>query len=184
MPSHRKTYHMRSTYWPLSWRVKKSQTKGKKAELRNAVAGILKTAKLPQSNITKQERAAIDSLKKDKTITILPADKGRTIVVMDTKKYISQMETTLADTNTYEILKKNPTEQKKKTLKALLKPLLESQKITQEAYDHLIPTASITPRIYGTPKIHKKDSPLRPIFDSIGSVTFNLSKALAEIITP
>lgn len=40
------------------------------------------------------------------------------------------------------------------------------------------------PRIYGTPKIHKKDIPLRPIVDSIGSVTYNLSKALVEIIKP
>lgn len=30
-------------------------------------------------------------------------DNGRTIVVMDTKKYTSQMEAMLADTNTYEI---------------------------------------------------------------------------------
>uniref|UniRef100_A0A3P8RI65 Uncharacterized protein n=1 Tax=Amphiprion percula TaxID=161767 RepID=A0A3P8RI65_AMPPE len=51
----------------------------------------------------------------------------------------------------------------KRTLKTLLKPLLETNKITQEAYNHLIPTAKITPWIYGTPKIHKKDTPLRPI---------------------
>lgn len=38
------------------------------------------------------------------------------------------------------------------------------------------------PRIYGTPKIHKDDTLLRPIVDSIGSVTYNLSKAPVEII--
>uniref|UniRef100_A0AAQ5YHB7 Uncharacterized protein n=1 Tax=Amphiprion ocellaris TaxID=80972 RepID=A0AAQ5YHB7_AMPOC len=110
--------------------------------------------KLPQSNITKEEIAAIDSLKKDKTITILPADKGRTMVVMDTKKYTSSIET---------MLKKN------KTLKDLLKPPLESKKIMQEAFNHLISTASIISRIYGTPETHKKD-PLQPIVDSTLSV--------------
>lgn len=33
-------------------------------------------------------------------------------------------------------------------------------------------------------KFTKKDTPLRPIVDSIGSVTYNLSKALVEIIKP
>lgn len=62
--------------------------------------------------------------------------------------------------------------------------LLETKKITQDAFEHLIPTANVTPRIYGTPKIHKKDTPLCPMVDSIGSVTYSLSKALIEIIKP
>lgn len=45
-------------------------------------------------------------------------------------------------------------------------------------------TASITPRIYGTPKIHKTGTPLRPIVDSMGSIPYNLSKDLVEIIKP
>ncbi len=70
----------------------KIQDQGQKAELRNAVAGVLKSAKLPQSNITKEEEKAINSLKRDKTITILPSDKGRTTVIMDTETYEQQME--------------------------------------------------------------------------------------------
>ncbi|KAJ0057450.1 hypothetical protein NL108_006138 [Boleophthalmus pectinirostris] len=162
----------------------KIPNQGQKADLRNTVTGILKTAKLPKSNITKKERKAINHMKKDNTIIILPADKGRTTVILDKKTYEHKMEALLADTDTYEIIKKNPTEEKKRTLKTLLKPLLEQKKITREAYNDLIPTASITPRIYGTPKIHKTDTPLRPIVDSIGSVTYNLSKALVEIIKP
>ncbi|KAJ0059974.1 hypothetical protein NL108_017154, partial [Boleophthalmus pectinirostris] len=151
------------------------------------VTGILKTAKLPRSNITKEERKAINHMRKDNTITILPADKGRTTVILDqeyTKTYEQKMQTLLADTDTYEIITKNPTEEKKRALKTLLKSVLEHKKITREANNDLIPTASITPRIYGTPKIHKTDTPLRPIVDSIGSVTYNLSKALVEIIKP
>ncbi|KAJ0060592.1 hypothetical protein NL108_016444 [Boleophthalmus pectinirostris] len=65
----------------------KIPNQGQKAELRNTVTGILKTAKLPRSNITKEERKAINHMKKDNTITILPADKGRTTVILDTKTY-------------------------------------------------------------------------------------------------
>ena len=149
---------------------------GQKAQLRNEVAGILKSAKTPTSNITKEEEKAIKNLAKNNNIMILPADKGRTTVVMDTTQYETQMHNMLLDTTTYEILKKDPTEDKKKKLKALLKPLLDAKKIEEKtAYNNLVPTANITPRIYGTPKIHKPGAPLRPIVDSIGSVTYNLT---------
>nr|XP_049602429.1 uncharacterized protein LOC125984529 isoform X1 [Syngnathus scovelli]XP_049602430.1 uncharacterized protein LOC125984529 isoform X1 [Syngnathus scovelli] len=156
---------------------------GQKAALRNEVAGILKTAKSPPSNITKQEINAMITLAKNKDITILPADKGRTTVIMETDTYEESMQQLLQD-DTYEVVQKDPTEDKKNKLKALLKPLLIENKINKQAYNHLIPTANIIPRIYGTPKIHKPGTPLRPIVDSIGSVTYNLSKALTEIIKP
>uniref|UniRef100_A0A3P9K0F9 Uncharacterized protein n=1 Tax=Oryzias latipes TaxID=8090 RepID=A0A3P9K0F9_ORYLA len=52
---------------------------------------ILKTAKLPPSNVTKKEMAAIRNLKNNREITILPADKGRTTVILDTEQYEKQM---------------------------------------------------------------------------------------------
>ena len=45
------------------------------AELRARVTGVLKSAKPPKSNITKEERDALSELRKDNKITILPADK-------------------------------------------------------------------------------------------------------------
>lgn len=103
---------------------------------------------------------------------------------MDTEAYEKQMENLLGNRDTNEILQKDPTEEKKRTLKTMLRQLFESKTITKEAQDHLIPTANVTPQIYGTPKRHKKNTPLRPIVDSIGSVTYNLSNALVEILKP
>ena len=40
------------------------------------IAGVLKSAKVPKPYFTKQERTAIKELQKEKTIIILPADKG------------------------------------------------------------------------------------------------------------
>uniref|UniRef100_A0A8C6M6V9 Uncharacterized protein n=1 Tax=Nothobranchius furzeri TaxID=105023 RepID=A0A8C6M6V9_NOTFU len=124
---------------------------------------------IQHSNITKEEQSAMTALSKNEQIIILPADKGRTTVVMDREKYKQQMKQMLEDKNTYEILKKDPTENIKKNMKKLLKPLHEKGKITEKMYKHWIPTANITPRIYGTPKIHKQNTPLRPIVDSIAS---------------
>ena len=40
------------------------------------------------------------------------------------------------------------------------------------------------PRFYGLPKIHKPDTPLRPIVSSCGSVTYGVAKELAKILKP
>ena len=40
------------------------------------------------------------------------------------------------------------------------------------------------PKFYGLPKIHKKETPLRPIVSSIGSVSYSTSKELARILKP
>ena len=39
-----------------------------------------------------------------------------------------------------------------------------------------------TPRIYGLPKIHKVNRPLRPVVSTIGSVTYKIAKFLASIV--
>ncbi len=43
-------------------------------------------------------------------------------------RYEQQMESMLTDSDTYELMKKDSTEEKKKALKALLKPLLNEGK--------------------------------------------------------
>ena len=54
--------------------------------------------------------------------------------------------------------------------------------LSQKVYDHLRPSATVCPKFYGLPKIHKPDVPLRPIVASQGSPTYNLAKYLAEMI--
>ena len=40
------------------------------------------------------------------------------------------------------------------------------------------------PKFYVLPKIHKPDTPLRPIVSSCGSVTYGVAKELAKILKP
>jgi hypothetical protein len=48
----------------------------------------------------------------------------------------------------------------------------------------ITPNNEITPRIYGLPKNHKDDIPLRPIVNTIGSPTYELAKHVAKILRP
>ena len=90
----------------------------------------------------------------------------------------------LSDSNTYVKLDKDPTPKYKKQLVGILSRLEKEGKITNEDKKFLYPTAEIIPRLYGSPKIHKKDNPLRPIIDYTGSIAYNVSRSLNDIMSP
>ena len=48
----------------------------------------------------------------------------------------------------------------------------------------MYPTGAGSPKFYGLPKIHKPDTPLRPIVSSTGTVSYNIAKELAKILKP
>ena len=48
----------------------------------------------------------------------------------------------------------------------------------------MYPTGCVPPKFYGLPKIHKLDTPFRPIVSSCGSVTYGMAKELAKILKP
>ncbi|XP_072041346.1 uncharacterized protein [Amphiura filiformis] len=156
----------------------------KAAELRARVVNIAKNAKPPVSNINKAERSAVESLKKDTSIQILPADKGRATVVIDNSVYEEKALALLQDESVYETLKKDPTQKFQSRLIKLLKELKETGAITSKTYWDLYPTVADVPRFYGLIKIHKAEAPLRPIVSSIGAVTYNLARFVADIISP
>jgi len=76
--------------------------------LRSDCVRVLKNCKLPKSNITKEERAALRDLKSDDSILILPADKGRATVILNKQTYLDKSQELLNDGNTYERLSKDP----------------------------------------------------------------------------
>ena len=84
------------------------------SDLRARVAGIIRNRKPLKSNIWKEERRAIQDLRKEKSIKILLADKGKYTVVMDTTSYKAKCQALLDDPKTYEKIKKDPTQKYKK----------------------------------------------------------------------
>ena len=152
-------------------------------QLRLKVTAALSSAKLPPSNCSHQERIALTTLSKDDNITILPADKGRCTVVLNTTEYHTKIMSLLRDNNTYESLKRDPTANYKKKVIDCLQTLEREGAIDRKLYYKLYPGED-TPCIYGLPKIHKEGVPLRPIVSSINSVTYNIAKHLATILAP
>ena len=88
------------------------------------------------------------------------------------------------DDETYENLKRDPTAKTEKLLNKFISRLLDNQKITQGECFNLKSSDAHAPRLYGQPKVHKPDIPLRPIVSFIGSPTYALSKKIVNILAP
>ena len=123
------------------------------------------------------------NLKKDDSIMILPADKGRASVVLDTNTYHEKMKT-LIETGPYQLLNKDPTDRLSRKLTEKLLSLKRSGHLSETVYNKIRPQHKQPPRIYGQPKIHKPNVPLRPIVSCINTFAYDLSAHLADILSP
>ncbi|XP_047987680.1 uncharacterized protein LOC125227408 [Leguminivora glycinivorella] len=139
--------------------------------LRQDVSSLLRRSKLPKPNISKQERLALSALRENEDILVLPADKGNATVVVDTALYEEKVTQLVGDTSTYKKVSYNPTARVTSKLNGLIGAL--SAKDQAKKLRQLNPT---TPKIYGLPKIHKNDWPLRPIVSQIDSPTYKASR--------
>ena len=135
-------------------------------------------------NLTPAQHRALTQLKQDNNRVILTADKGVAMVVMDKLDYNSKAQALLQDSNTYQVLPKDPTPQLKNKLITLLKNIHQTGGLNTNKYKQLYPTSAIPPKFYGPPKIHKTGTPLRPIVSNRGSITYGVAKELSHIIKP
>ena len=94
-----------------------------------------------------------------KQIIILPADKGRATVVMDKTQYEKKVIEMLDDEKTLSKLKSEPTAKYKRKLIAIITSLNREEKNKEQQNFYIYPSAEAIPRLYCTPKIHKKDNP-------------------------
>lgn len=92
------------------------------------------------------------------------------------------MNALLEDSNTYSILKKDPTKKLIRDLHDLLARWKKLEYITDLTYRRPNCTDGVLPRAYGLPKIHKPDCPLRIIVSSINTPLYGLASFLHDII--
>ena len=69
-------------------------------------------------------------------------------------------------------------------MNAMLLELKRKGSISEQLCSRLRCSAGRTPPLYGFPKIHKRDVPLRPIASFVHSPSYQLSKHLAQILAP
>ena len=74
---------------------------------------------------------------------VLPADKGKVAVMMDTKEYMDKIRVILSDESMYKKLKKDPKHGYKEKVVALLIGLKDKNKISWSQYRDLYPMCDV-----------------------------------------
>ncbi|BHF69186.1 von Willebrand factor A domain-containing protein 5A [Sparganum proliferum] len=90
----------------------------------------------------------------------------------------------LEDGSTYKPLSADPTKAQSTSIDKVLKRLTGKKQLSGEIAKYLKQTEPTIVRIYGLPKVHKAEVPLRPIVSLIGAPNYKISKWLFHKLNP
>ncbi|CAF3625928.1 unnamed protein product [Rotaria socialis] len=158
---------------------------GVAAEVREAANSYRKVADSELKRTVMQNRKTfgiLRSLAKNKDIIITRPDKGRGVVVMDRSDYMQKMNAILDDRSYFSLIDDDPTLVNENRLIHLLLDLKREGFISDSEYSLARPTGSRPARIYGLPKLHKQDCPLRPVMSATKTVSYGLGKMLTNCL--
>ena len=139
--------------------------------------------------ISSNDQHIINNLYKNQNIVILRQDKGRGVVILNRTDYISKCEDFLNGPE-FQQLKTDPTASFQTRVQTKLRKM--KKKFNNQDYKRLYPSGSQPGLFFGLAKVHKlKDGqdtvdhlPLRPVISNIGTTTYQISKHLANLLTP
>ena len=131
---------------------------------------------------------AYRALKSNPDLIISKADKGSGIVILDRDDYNSKMIDILSDSSKF--VKLGPastfdfTAKIESAFQNRLRKWFKEGILSKEIYDTIRPKGSQRPKLYGLPKTHKTNCPLRPILSMVGSPQHSIAKFLISVLTP
>ena len=114
-------------------------------------------------------------------IVIKPADKGVSIVIMNTTDYTAEAERQ-QQLDHYEKLQEDPTQKLNTHIKNLITQAWRLHIIDDTTYNNLQTKNHRIPTFYLLPKIHKQNNPGRPIVNEIRLVTEKISAYVDTIL--
>ena len=135
-------------------------------------------------NITDRQRRILKSLQDNKDITIKKADKGNSIVILDTVDYMHEALTQLSNRAFYAPQSEDLTQRHENLVNQLVTSWLTARIIDSKVHKFLCAYKSRTARFYLLPKIHKKGIPGRPIVSANGCPTEHLSAFVDALLCP
>ena len=142
--------------------------------------------KLSYSNLTRDERQALRSLKEDTSIVIKEADKGSAVVVWDREDYLQEAEKQLGDNETYEEIFGDCGSPLIRVVKQALSKINRRKDVDKQTLDYFLVDNPKIGRFYLLPKIHKRlfNVPGRPVISNSGYFTENISAFVDHHLQP
>lgn len=148
----------------------------------------------PVSNLSKEERKALEKLKSNRDIIIKPADKGSKIVILDKASYLIEANRQLENKKHYLPLKESIQMETQVEIRGILDHLCKERRITKKQKVYLYGEDPPRPRkFYLLPKIHKdpvtwtiphKVPPGRPIVSDCGSESCRIAEYIDSFLGP
>lgn len=138
------------------------------------------------SNLSDVERQALKVLVADHSIVIRNADKGGTVIVLDSEVYKNEALRQLSNVNTYQKFKADPTSPFKKALSSLLDSAVHAGLFSLKEKELFFPECPIMPVFHHLPKVHKGLNTLlgRPIVAEIGLLNERLGEWVDSQLQP
>ena len=156
------------------------------SRLEEEILALQKNFNSKYSNLTKEERNAIYSLRDDNTIIIKEADKVSGIVVWDWKDYLAEAKKQLDDKEVYQEVRGDIESPLIKIIKRVLGNIRNRRDISDETLDYFLVNNPKLGRFYLLPKIHKRlhNVPGRPVISNSGFYTENISAFVEHHLKP
>ena len=142
-----------------------------------------------KDNLTKDERSALKTLRKDTVLIIKPEDKGPAFVIQDRSEYVKSALKELSNEFVYKTIDTDITFFIVDKIKNLAEKMVSEGDIDIKTAEFLIPENPKPSRFYTLPKTHKKLNPtgkipIRPVIAGSGSAIENLSAFVDYYINP
>ena len=135
----------------------------------------------------KKFRSSLKELSKIQDLLIMKPDKSNGIVLLNKQDYKDKMLNIIQDSSKFVEIHDD-------SYKTLLKyeekanrfidKLYNNKIITEDLKGNLKSTGSRLGIMYGLPKVHKENVPLRPILSATNSFNYQLSKTLVKMLSP
>ena len=159
-----------------------------KAKIKNALRGLaFNLINIDDSRIFNGSNKVKIIQQLRKHVTILKPDKGNGIVLLDIKDYTNSVKHLFEDPKKFQILDKDTTITRMKSLQSYLRTLLKRNEMTKDEFDMIRPKNAKPARAHGLPNIYKEFSNIpkfRPIIDTTGTTHCLVGKYLASLLNP
>ena len=122
---------------------------------------------------------------KDNNLLAVPFDKGIGICIMKRETYNNKLKE-ITDLPQFQKFvpdrsnAKHPILKEEERVINILKDLNSNGKINEQLYDKLKPIGSQPPRLYGLAKVHKENTPVRPVLSMPGSAYYKTANQVAK----
>ena len=131
------------------------------------------------ANHTSSQLKALRELSHNTDVVIKPSDKCKGLVLLNTTEYEHKIS---AITSDYEPVAKNPTPKLEALTKRVIHATLDD-KVPPNVIRAVVPQCSRTAELYGLPKDHKPEVPLRPIVSACDDPLDKLTWVLERIVS-